>query len=113
MIADYSGTVSPEHLTQDRRTDRHFMTADCEEVTITGDSSTRWVHKSVDVRSEVWRKLRVNAELSAVPVRDFLAYLIERSEAVKSEDEGVVLMLSKISAANRAAAGSPVCPPLC
>jgi len=44
------------------------------------------VHKSIDVRPEVWRRLRINAELSGVPVRDYLSFLVERSKPV--EDRG-------------------------
>ena len=66
----------------------------------------KWVHKSVDVRPEVWRKLRINSELSSAPVRDFLAYLIEQSEPVRPGDDQAMAMLRGIGEANRAALGS-------
>jgi len=62
-----------------------------------------WVHKSVDVRSDVWRKLRINAEMSEVPVRDFLAYLIERSEPVTDDDLEANAILGRVAKANREA----------
>jgi macrodomain Ter protein organizer (MatP/YcbG family) len=33
------------------------------------------IHKSIDVRREVWTRLKVNAELSGVALRDYLSYL--------------------------------------
>jgi macrodomain Ter protein organizer (MatP/YcbG family) len=44
------------------------------------------VHKSVDVRQEVWQRLRVNAAESGVSLRDYLTFLIERSEPVDGDD---------------------------
>lgn len=44
------------------------------------------VHKSVYIRPEVWRRLKVNACLSGVPVRDYLTYLIVHSEPVTEEN---------------------------
>jgi hypothetical protein len=64
---------------------------------------TRLVHKSVDVRPEVWRKLRVNAELSGVPLRDFLAYLIEQSHPIAEEDAERRVELQRVVAANQRA----------
>lgn len=46
------------------------------------------VHKSIDVRKAVWKKLRVNAELSDCALRDYLAYLVENSSPVDPEDPG-------------------------
>jgi hypothetical protein len=65
------------------------------------------VHKSVDVRPEVWRKLRIHAELSDVSVRDYLSYLIEGSEPVTPQDAGRWSGLQDAAKANRAAAGGP------
>jgi macrodomain Ter protein organizer (MatP/YcbG family) len=61
------------------------------------------VHKSVDVRLEVWRKLRLNAELSGVPLRDYLSYLIERSRPVLEGDAEAMAALRQTSQANVAA----------
>lgn len=44
------------------------------------------VHKSIDVRPEVWRILRVNAELSGVALRDYLTFLIERSSPIETSN---------------------------
>jgi hypothetical protein len=40
------------------------------------------VHKSLSIHPQIWRKLRIHAELSDVPLRDFLAYLIDRSSPI-------------------------------
>lgn len=45
----------------------------------------RLVHKSIDVRPEIWRTLRLHAELSDVAVRDYLSWLIEQSQPVEGE----------------------------
>lgn len=38
--------------------------------------------KSFKVRADVWKHLRLNAEQSGVPLRDYLAFLIARSSPV-------------------------------
>lgn len=60
-------------------------------------------HKSIDVRPEVWRRLRVNAELSGVPVRDYLTYLIERADPVPEKDGAAQESLRRVMAANSSA----------
>ncbi|MFN3166134.1 MAG: hypothetical protein ACE37H_03615 [Phycisphaeraceae bacterium] len=37
---------------------------------------SKLVHKSVYIEPEVWRRLKVNAELSDLPLRDYLRMLI-------------------------------------
>lgn len=44
------------------------------------------IHKSVCVREEVWRRLRINSELSGVAVRDYLTYVILTSQPVVTGD---------------------------
>jgi macrodomain Ter protein organizer (MatP/YcbG family) len=58
------------------------------------------VHKSIDVRPEIWRRLRINAELSGAAVRDYLAYVIERAEPVA--DATGHALLQEIAVTNRA-----------
>ena len=60
-------------------------------------------HKSVAVRPEVWRKLRINAELSGVSVRDYLSYLVERSFPIDAKDAGACALLQSLSLANQRA----------
>jgi len=62
------------------------------------------VHKSVEIRPEVWRKLRVNAELSGVPVRDFITYLIEQSQPIHETDQALRPLLLNAKESNRQAA---------
>jgi len=62
------------------------------------------VHKSVEIRPEVWRKLRINAELSGVPVRDFITYLIEQSQPIPENDQHLYPLLLNAKEANRRAA---------
>lgn len=64
------------------------------------------IHKSVYVRQEVWRKLRLNSELSGVPLRDYLTYLIERSVPASSCDPEARRELDHIAELNRAASDS-------
>ena len=61
------------------------------------------VHKSVDVRPEIWRRLRVHAELSAASLRDYLAYLIETSEPVGDADNRRRELLESVADENRIA----------
>jgi len=44
-------------------------------------------HKSINIREEVWRQLRINAELTGVPVRDYLTFIILNSKPVDEQDE--------------------------
>jgi hypothetical protein len=61
------------------------------------------VHKTIDVRPEVWKKLRINAELSDVPVRDFLTYLVEKSQPIGPGDAQELEQLNRVKEANRLA----------
>lgn len=63
----------------------------------------RLVHKSLDIRPEVWRQLRINAELSGVPLRDYLSYLIESSRPVSESDGDSQAMLARVVEENRQA----------
>ena len=60
------------------------------------------VHKSLSIHPDIWKKLRVNAELSGVPSRDFLALLIDRSTPVEVAGNDR-LHLQRISELQRAA----------
>jgi hypothetical protein len=61
------------------------------------------VHKSINIREEVWRQLRINAELTGVPVRDFLTYLIVTSQPVQEDDAKAREQLAAVARANEAA----------
>jgi hypothetical protein len=61
------------------------------------------VHKSVCVQEEIWRKLRINAELSGVSVRDYLSYLIFNSQPVASNDLEAYQQLEALAKDNQAA----------
>lgn len=61
------------------------------------------VHKSVSVRAEVWKKLRIDAELSGVSLRDFLTYLIEGGRAVAVGETDIQNRLNNIARQNAAA----------
>lgn len=62
------------------------------------------VHKSVNVRPEVWRQLRINAERSGVPIRDFLAFVVENSEPILSAEDPRSITLRKSMELNKSAA---------
>jgi len=59
-------------------------------------------HKTLDVRPETWRRLRINAELSGVTLRDFVTYLIETSAPVNEGDPQYDQLLQVVEK-NRAA----------
>ncbi len=61
------------------------------------------VHKSVDIRIEVWRRLRINAELSGVSLRDYLSYLIEANGPVDPRDGHTAELLHEVISSNQAA----------
>jgi len=63
------------------------------------------VHKSVDVRPEIWRKLRINAELSGVSLRDYLTWVID-SSVPADDDPTAVSDLQRICERNRTAKNS-------
>lgn len=65
------------------------------------------VHKSVHVRREVWQKLRLHSEMSGVPLRDFLTYLIEASKPVTSDQGPDRDALERVAELNRKALGKP------
>lgn len=67
-------------------------------------------HKSINVREEVWRQLRINAELTGVPVRDFLSYLILKSQPVPEEDRDAREELSLVAKANEEARHKTISP---
>jgi hypothetical protein len=43
-------------------------------------------HKSIDIRPELWRRARLNAEMSDVALRDYISYLLAMSEPVTEAD---------------------------
>ncbi len=59
------------------------------------------VHKSVDVRADVWQKLRVNAEMSGCSVRDYLTYLIEQSNPIDAKSQHAIDILKDVGEMNR------------
>lgn len=61
------------------------------------------VHKSISIRPEVWKRLRINAELSNVSVRDYLSFLIEQSEPVPEKDTTARGVLDQAAENNRRA----------
>lgn len=64
------------------------------------------VHKSVNVRPEVWRILRVNSAMSGtdgVPVRDYLTWLIEQSQPVRADQPDRMKHLDEVVETNRQA----------
>lgn len=61
------------------------------------------VQKSVRIPPSTWKHLRLNAELSGVALRDYLTYLIDKSEPIDHADEAVLQRMSVIVATNRAA----------
>lgn len=58
------------------------------------------VHKSIDVRPEIWKRLRLNAEITGVALRDYLTYLIERSSPVTDAQQVEKQCLDRIVQAN-------------
>jgi hypothetical protein len=67
-------------------------------------------HKSINIREEVWRQLRINAELTGVPVRDFLTYLIVNSQPVPEDDRTAREQLGTVARANEDARLKPTSP---
>lgn len=61
------------------------------------------IHKSVDVLPATWKKLRINAELTGVPLRDYLTYLIQQSEPIEDSDTKNRGVLDEIHLAHREA----------
>jgi len=61
------------------------------------------VHKSVDIRQDVWRRLRVNAAESGVSLRDYLTFVIESSEPISSDDPQTRASLQRSIDANQKA----------
>lgn len=59
------------------------------------------VHKSVYIRSDVWRRLRINAELSDCSLRDYLTYLIELSDPIDDADGNALTRIDQVIKANR------------
>ncbi len=48
---------------------------------------SKLVHKSVYIEPEVWRRLKVNAELSDLTLRDYLRQLILSSRPIHAETD--------------------------
>lgn len=67
-----------------------------------------FVHKSIGIRPEVWKRLRIHAELSDTSLRDYLSYLIERSEPVDLKDTEGLSVLQQVSVKNRQARDAAV-----
>jgi macrodomain Ter protein organizer (MatP/YcbG family) len=61
------------------------------------------VHKSIDIRPEVWQQARVNAELSGVALRDYLSYLITSAGPVDQSDDVAMQALETETCLNREA----------
>ena len=68
------------------------------------------VIKSVGVQRKVWDQLRINAELSGVPLRDFITYLILNSRPIPEEDRVARGELSTIGRSNREARQTHISP---
>jgi hypothetical protein len=49
----------------------------------------RLVHKSINIREDIWRQLRVNAHLSGCSVRAYLTHLIEQSQPLPPEQQSI------------------------
>lgn len=64
-------------------------------------------HKSINIREEVWRQLRINAELTGVPVRDFLTYLIVNSHPISGSDHAAREQLAAVGKSNEEARLKP------
>lgn len=60
-------------------------------------------HKSIDILPEIWRQLRINAELSGCSVRDYLSLLIDQSKPVATNDTETQTHLARIAERNRMA----------
>ena len=67
-------------------------------------------HKSINIREEVWRQLRINAELTGVPVRDFLTYLIVNSQPISEGDHVAREQLAAVGKSNEEARLKPTFP---
>jgi hypothetical protein len=68
------------------------------------------VNKSVAVQVPVWRTLRLRAEQSGVPLRDFLSFIVLRSNPVPDEDGPDRRMLAQIVQDNRRACATAARP---
>lgn len=60
-------------------------------------------HKTIDIRPELWRRARINAELSGVPLRDYLSYLLVSCEPVVEADDERRAILEEQTRLNREA----------
>ena len=58
------------------------------------------VHKSVYIRPEVWKKLKLAALVSGFTVRDYLTYLIEQAEPIELSDQDARSRLEHIATVN-------------
>ena len=59
------------------------------------------VHKSVEILPEAWKKLKIHSELSGVSLRDYLTFLIQRSEPVLDGDSDERAILRSIVQSNK------------
>ena len=44
-------------------------------------------HMTIDIRPELWRRARINAELSGVPLRDYISYLLITSKPIEEDPD--------------------------
>lgn len=62
-----------------------------------------FAHKSINIRPEVWKQARINAELSGVALRDYLSYLIVSGGPIDAADEEARHALEREQQLNRSA----------
>ncbi len=60
-------------------------------------------HKTIDIRPELWRQARINAELSEVALRDYISYLLTTCRPVSEGDTEQRAILSAQVRLNREA----------
>ncbi len=65
-------------------------------------------HKTIDIRPELWRQARINAELSGVPLRDYISYLLTTSQPIQEGDSEQRAILDAQVRLNREARQSAV-----
>lgn len=52
-------------------------------------------HKTVDIRPDVWRTLRLNAELSHCRLRDYLTFLIMHSRPLSTDQRKTIETIAR------------------
>ena len=59
------------------------------------------VRKTLDIRRDLWRRVRVNSEASGVHLRDYVSYLFEKSQPVMESDLEARRELEQMVKSNR------------